>query len=467
MGNRVVKIAKPRVSGSIKTQDYWDYTYYVRDAQGNVMATYTRTFTDDHSGHVTDKLKLGEADIYGSERVGLLDRSGENVNSHVVYNYSGFTGTYNEYFNTSTGTTTPLTALNNTTPFRELGHKAYELVNHLGNVLVTVSDRKLLKQQGSSSTIDYYYADVRSTADYAAFGAPMPGRTYVSDNYRYTFNGKEADDETSTQDYGMRIYNPALGRFLSVDPITKDYPELTPYQFASNRPIVSVDFDGLEGPPFGIELEWLTDVDGISIAIPKPCPFPIPMPPIAPPGYGISVPRMGDGNSIWVPNDIQITQGVIETPDFQITYYDAQTYNALKGYGRYQIGEYDDPSYSGAYKTPKANKSKTKDDVPDWAKGHRPRMDNGKGKPESGKDFAKRLMDKKYGEGKWSDMGPGSEYNQIKKWGDTDFKDVIIVPVRQFSIEEKKYQKFKADLKEYYKKQEQWKKDHPNKSAEA
>jgi hypothetical protein len=48
------------------------------------------------------------------------------------------------------------------------------------------------------------------------------------------------------QDYGMRIYDPRAGRFLSVDPITAEYPELTPYQFASNRPIDGVDLDGKE-----------------------------------------------------------------------------------------------------------------------------------------------------------------------------------------------------------------------------
>lgn len=63
---------------------------------------------------------------------------------------------------------------------------------------------------------------------------------------RYKFNGKESDGETGTQDYGMRIYDPALARFLSVDPITKKYPELTPYQFASNTPIQGSDLDGLE-----------------------------------------------------------------------------------------------------------------------------------------------------------------------------------------------------------------------------
>jgi RHS repeat-associated protein len=52
--------------------------------------------------------------------------------------------------------------------------------------------------------------------------------------------------EGNQQDYGMRIYDPRIGKFLSVDPITAKYPELTPYQFASNTPIRTIDQDGLE-----------------------------------------------------------------------------------------------------------------------------------------------------------------------------------------------------------------------------
>ncbi len=47
-------------------------------------------------------------------------------------------------------------------------------------------------------------------------------------------------------DYGFRIYNPRVGRFLSVDPLTSSYPWYTPYQFAGNKPIVFIDLDGLE-----------------------------------------------------------------------------------------------------------------------------------------------------------------------------------------------------------------------------
>ena len=79
----------------------------------------------------------------------------------------------------------------------------------------------------------------------------MPGRNYNGNAYRYGFNGKENDNDVknitgSQQDYGFRIYDTRLGRFLSVDPLTKSYPELTPYQFASNRPIDGIDWDGLE-----------------------------------------------------------------------------------------------------------------------------------------------------------------------------------------------------------------------------
>ncbi|MCA6421181.1 MAG: hypothetical protein IM568_00005 [Flavobacterium sp.] len=85
--------------------------------------------------------------------------------------------------------------------------------------------------------------------DYYAFGMQMPGRK-SSGGYRYGFNGKENDNEVkgegNQQDYGMRIYDGRIGKFLSVDPVTSDYPELTPYQFASNRPIDGIDFDGLE-----------------------------------------------------------------------------------------------------------------------------------------------------------------------------------------------------------------------------
>ncbi len=132
---------------------------------------------------------------------------------------------------------------------RTAGHHQYELTNHLGNVSVIVSDNKLLSANQSQKL---YLPDVLEYQDYYPFGMVMNDRKggYNAQDYRYGYNGKENDNEvkgeSNQQDYGFRVYDPRVGRFLSVDPLTKDYPMLTPYQFASNRPIDGVDLDGLE-----------------------------------------------------------------------------------------------------------------------------------------------------------------------------------------------------------------------------
>jgi RHS repeat-associated protein len=80
----------------------------------------------------------------------------------------------------------------------------------------------------------------------------IQGRKYTSSSsYRYGFNGKENDRETvgtgsGTQDYGLRIYNPALGRFLSTDPLQKEFAWNSSYAFAENDVIRSTDLDGAE-----------------------------------------------------------------------------------------------------------------------------------------------------------------------------------------------------------------------------
>lgn len=78
------------------------------------------------------------------------------------------------------------------------------------------------------------------------FGSVAKGRSFSSQSYRYGFNGQEKDTESLTQDYGMRIYDPRLGKFLSIDPISKNYAWLSTYQFAANSPLSGIDINGLE-----------------------------------------------------------------------------------------------------------------------------------------------------------------------------------------------------------------------------
>ena len=124
------------------------------------------------------------------------------------------------------------------------GKRNYELTNHLGNVLAVINDRKVDSLNGTTKI--GFNAVVISATDYYPFGMAIDSRSYTSSLYRYGFNGKELDKETGEQDYGERMYDPRLAKFLSIDPYSNHYPELTPYQFASNRPIQGVDLDGLE-----------------------------------------------------------------------------------------------------------------------------------------------------------------------------------------------------------------------------
>ncbi|HHB52001.1 MAG TPA: hypothetical protein ENK75_02995 [Saprospiraceae bacterium] len=92
--------------------------------------------------------------------------------------------------------------------------------------------------------------------DYYPFGMLVPNRNYQSPEYRYGFNGYENDNELKGQgntiNYGARILDTRLGRFLSVDPLTSKFPMLTPYQLSSNNPILNVDLDGLEGVSYRV-----------------------------------------------------------------------------------------------------------------------------------------------------------------------------------------------------------------------
>ena len=70
-------------------------------------------------------------------------------------------------------------------------------------------------------------------------------------DYRYGFNGKESDNEVNgvaggSQDHGFRSYDARLGRYKSVDPLAKDYAWTSPYAYAENDVIRSIDLEGLE-----------------------------------------------------------------------------------------------------------------------------------------------------------------------------------------------------------------------------
>jgi len=259
-------------------------TFYIRDAQGNVMGVYQAQST---SGYTWE-----EQHLYGSSRLGMF--------------------TPRDFISNGT--------INNAPPVSQDldGKRTYELSNHLGNVHVTICDIK--RQVGS-----VWNAEILTTSDYYPFGMLMPERhgykvdggwasgtdevngnsisqtlsvatrningtpgeykasqsieftdgfesnatdefvAYIADgtnttpgnpngsggqynSYRYGFNGNENDDEVkgvgNQLDYGARVYDSRLGRWLSLDPLQTKYPSFTPYNYGLNSPLFYQDLDG-------------------------------------------------------------------------------------------------------------------------------------------------------------------------------------------------------------------------------
>lgn len=97
----------------------------------------------------------------------------------------------------------------------------------------------MLQQAIFSNIIDYY-----------PFGMVAPGRSYsAASGYRYGFNSYEVTNEiygnNNFIDFGERMFEPRLSRFISIDPLQMKYPWQSVYVFAENNPIVLIDERGM------------------------------------------------------------------------------------------------------------------------------------------------------------------------------------------------------------------------------
>ncbi len=109
----------------------------------------------------------------------------------------------------------------------------YYLKDHLGNTRVVFDGAGTVKQKN----------------DYYPFG--MTSYQYSSSNdNKYLYNGKELQEEQlggvnlDWYDYGARMYDPALGRWHTIDPKAEDYLSYSPYNYVVNNPLIFIDPDG-------------------------------------------------------------------------------------------------------------------------------------------------------------------------------------------------------------------------------
>lgn len=64
--------------------------------------------------------------------------------------------------------------------------------------------------------------------------------------HKWKYQGKEHEEELglNTYDFGARNYMPDLGRWTTIDPLSEDFMEYTPYNSMMNNPIMFIDPDG-------------------------------------------------------------------------------------------------------------------------------------------------------------------------------------------------------------------------------
>lgn len=81
------------------------------------------------------------------------------------------------------------------------------------------------------------------------------------DKYKYKYNGKELQDELGLNlySYGARNYDPALGRWITIDSSSEKYKQWSPYNYCFNNPIHFED-------PNGMDPEWHRDLGGVLVA---------------------------------------------------------------------------------------------------------------------------------------------------------------------------------------------------------
>ena len=116
------------------------------------------------------------------------------------------------------------------------------------DLFVWFDDLKVVHQKNS------WGMEVTGADDYYPFGLQIAQNAYQRESpflQNYKYNGKELQPELGLNwiDYGFRYYDPAIGRWLAVDPLADELFGITPYNYTVNNPALFIDPNGLMFAP--------------------------------------------------------------------------------------------------------------------------------------------------------------------------------------------------------------------------
>lgn len=129
----------------------------------------------------------------------------------------------------------------------------YNYLDHLGNVRLSYGKEpngdvvKILEEN------NYYPFGMKHNnynidkLQYEKYGSELSIENCTNCSYKYKYNGKELQDELGLNlyDYGARNYDPAIGRWMNIDPLAEETSRWSPYVYAFNNPLRYTDPTGM------------------------------------------------------------------------------------------------------------------------------------------------------------------------------------------------------------------------------
>jgi RHS repeat-associated protein len=249
-GNRLLDVSDG-VGGSYYGFDFEDGNTsgndYVYDVNGNLIDDKNKSFTAITYNvlNLVDKVEFDPQT--GNEILYIYDANGNKLRKQVK-TADVVTRTV-DYVNSVQYENDSLlfvsTAEGRAVPAGATYDYEYFLTDHLGNVRVTFNRKSL---PGTTNV-----PKLLNTEDYYPFGMNFNSITLSTNEYK--FNGKEiqTDHNFNLYDYGARMFDAALARFTTIDPLAEKYSPWSSYHYALNNPIRYADFMGMGAEEKGKE----------------------------------------------------------------------------------------------------------------------------------------------------------------------------------------------------------------------
>ena len=131
----------------------------------------------------------------------------------------------------------------------------FNYTDHLGNIRMTygLDQNNVLKILEENNYYPFglkhnnYNVDKRRYEE-TILGVEIRECTDCPRGYQYKYNGKEFQDELGLNmyDYGARNYDPAIGRWMNIDPLAEASRRWSPYNYCMNNPVYFIDPDGMK-----------------------------------------------------------------------------------------------------------------------------------------------------------------------------------------------------------------------------